>query len=277
MRPWQESFKNEGAYAQVTFHVFTETNPGPDAAVPLLTYSQPQGIYGAEPILLDFYLTQAPLRFLAQADPEDEIVDWRVRATINGEQFLIDRWEPIYLTGFREGQNWIKLEFLGDNGEPLANRFNTTAQLLEYYPGGTDSLSRLVRGELSPDEQQALLVPRLAIVEDESPESDETLGDRSEGRENPAVTGDMSNQSLAIEEPAMEPDSPGDMSDEASGEPLETIAPQDTSETTRSDAEDPQPQSLEPNQPAEETPGEQAPQPSDTTPEPVDSERLDLS
>lgn len=159
-RPWHESFKNEGAYAQVTFHVFTETadnTPNPD--LPLLTYSRPQSTYGAEPILLDFYLTNAPLHFLASADPEDDIPDWRIRATINGESFLIDRWEPIYLTGFKEGVNWVKLELLGEDGEPIVNAFNTTARLIEYYPGGTDALSRLVRGEVDREAALAIVLP----------------------------------------------------------------------------------------------------------------------
>ncbi len=41
-RPWHESFKNAGAYAQTTFHVFTKTqNNNPDSALPLLTYDSP--------------------------------------------------------------------------------------------------------------------------------------------------------------------------------------------------------------------------------------------
>ncbi len=63
LRPWQESFKNDGAFAETTFHILTKTGKNaPDNNLPLLTYSSPQGIYGAEPILLDFYLSNAPLR-----------------------------------------------------------------------------------------------------------------------------------------------------------------------------------------------------------------------
>lgn len=88
-RPWDESFKNEGAYAQVTFHVFTKTDANnPDPKQPLLTYSQPQGNYGAEPILLDFYLTNAPLHLLAQEDPN--LRDWQIQVTVNGESFVMD-------------------------------------------------------------------------------------------------------------------------------------------------------------------------------------------
>jgi hypothetical protein len=175
-RPWHESFKNEGAYAQVTFHVLTETGSNaPDPAQPLLTYSRPQSSYGAEPIMLDFYLTNAPLHFLASSDPEDEIPDWRIRATINDESFLIDRWEPIYLTGFAEGANWVKLEFLGPEGEPIPNVFNTTARLIDYSPNGNDGLARIVRGEVSLSEALAIVQPPSAEITEaaESPEFSE--------------------------------------------------------------------------------------------------------
>ncbi|NJL88992.1 MAG: hypothetical protein HC916_03675, partial [Coleofasciculaceae cyanobacterium SM2_1_6] len=103
--PWHESFKNEGAYAQVTFHVFTKTiNNQLDPKLPLLTYISPAGEYGAEPILLDFYLTNAPLHIIAAEDSEDEIPDWRIQVTINGETFVLDQWQPIYLKGWQRGQ-----------------------------------------------------------------------------------------------------------------------------------------------------------------------------
>ena len=84
-RPWHESFKNRGAYAKTTFHVFTvteENNPSPKQ--PSLTYSRPQGVYGAQPIMLDFYLTNAPLHVVAQESPDDDIVDWRMGVWVKG-------------------------------------------------------------------------------------------------------------------------------------------------------------------------------------------------
>ena len=129
-RPWHESFKNDGAYAQTTFHILTKTANAPDPAKPLLTYSRPQGTYGAEPIMLDFYLTNAPLHAIAQANPNDTISDWRIRATINGQSFLIDNWQPLYLKGFEKGKNWIKLELLDQEGNPIDNGFNTTARVI---------------------------------------------------------------------------------------------------------------------------------------------------
>ncbi|WP_055074520.1 hypothetical protein [Pseudanabaena sp. 'Roaring Creek'] len=145
-RPWHESFKNEGAYAQTTFHVLTKTGENaPEAKVPLLTYSRPVGTYGAEPIMLDFYVQNVPLPELSKDDLA--IDDWQVRATVDGQSFTFDRWEPIYLKGFNAGQNWVKLELIEPDGDAIANVFNSTAHVINYQPNGTDTLARLVRGE----------------------------------------------------------------------------------------------------------------------------------
>lgn len=159
-RPWHESFKNEGAYAQTTFHVFTKTGENsPDKDLPLLTYSRPQASYGTEPIMLDFYLTNAPLHFVAQESSRDEIADWRIRATVNGESFVLDRWQPVYLKGFKPGKNWVQLEYLDEKGNPVRNVFNNTARVITYEPGGKDTLSRLMRGELTVAEARGIVDP----------------------------------------------------------------------------------------------------------------------
>ncbi|MEH2199239.1 hypothetical protein [Nostoc sp.] len=157
-RPWHESFKNEGAYAQTTFHVFTKTDDNnPDPKLPLLTYSRPQSSYGAEPILLDFYLTNAPLHLVEKENTNEGFSDWRIRVTINGESFVFDRWQAVYLKGFQAGKNWIKLEFLDNQGNPLKNAFNTTVRVIDYEPKGKDTLSKIVRGELTADEVRGIV------------------------------------------------------------------------------------------------------------------------
>jgi len=159
-RPWHESFKNAGAYDQIKFYVFTKT-PTNDADLqqPLITYSRPKGDYGAEPIMLDFYLANTPLHVIAEEDPEDDFQDWQIRGTVNGQSFTFDTWEPIYLTGFEPGLNWIKLELLNEDGDLIDNTFNGTARIIQYHPGGGDSLSKLVRGELSNDQLFQIIDP----------------------------------------------------------------------------------------------------------------------
>ncbi|AFY34939.1 hypothetical protein Cal7507_4573 [Calothrix sp. PCC 7507] len=163
-RPWDESFKNEGAYAQTTFHILAKTEDNkPDLALPLLTYNSPEGDYGAEPILLDFYLTNAPLHLVATENPNDEISNWRIRCTINGESFVFDRWQEVYLKGFKPGKNWVKLEFLDNQGAPVKNAFNTIVRLINFQPKGRDTLSRIVRGELSADQVRGIVDPNYTV------------------------------------------------------------------------------------------------------------------
>jgi hypothetical protein len=160
VRPWHESFKNDGAFAQTTFHVFAKTAENqPDPTQPLLTYNAPQDTIGAEPVLLDFYLTNAPLHLVAREDTEDAIPDWQVRCTINGESFTFDRWEPIYLKGLKPGRNWVQLELLDDQGNPLPNTFNNVVQLITYEPGGSDTLARMTRGELTAEAVRKIVDP----------------------------------------------------------------------------------------------------------------------
>ncbi len=163
-RAWHESFKNEGAYAQTTFHVLTKSDENnPDNNLPILTYNSPQGSYGAEPILLDFYLTNAPLHILAEDNPENPIADWRIRCTINGESFIIDRWQSLYLKGFDSGQNWVKLEFLDNQGNPVKNVYNSTVKVINYEPKGKDSLAKIVRGELSAEDLRGIVNADYAV------------------------------------------------------------------------------------------------------------------
>jgi len=57
-RPWHESFKMKALTPSYISHLTKTQDNNPSQ--PLLTYSRPKGSYGAEPILLDFYLTNAP-------------------------------------------------------------------------------------------------------------------------------------------------------------------------------------------------------------------------
>ncbi|MGF1672814.1 MAG: hypothetical protein ACFCUV_03910 [Rivularia sp. (in: cyanobacteria)] len=163
-RPWHESFKNEGAYAQTKFHVFTKSDDNnPDSNLPILTYNHPQGSYGAEPILLDFYLTNAPLHLLAKDNPDSAIADWRIRCTINGESFIIDRWQSLYLKGFNTGKNWVKLEFLDNQGNPVKNVFNSTVRVINYESKGKDTLAKILRGELASEDLRGIVDADYAV------------------------------------------------------------------------------------------------------------------
>jgi hypothetical protein len=148
-RPWDESFKNEGAYAQTTFHVLTRTGEHvPRTDTPVLTYHSPLGTVGSDTVLLDFYLHNAPVP--ASLLDSKEPSSWQIRATVNGDSFTIEDWHPLYLKGLKPGKNWIKLEFLDNVGNPLPNITNSIAQIITYDPQHKDTKSLLWQGQVIP-------------------------------------------------------------------------------------------------------------------------------
>lgn len=147
-RPWHESFKNEGAFQMVEFTVKgggdaskptttkdgqTMASPmkspaatasatparegksyGPseagnvDLKKPLLTYSRPKGEYkgaDADPIMIDFWLSSAKLK--------GDGGEYEVRYSIDGgTPKMLDKWEPIWLTGWISGKHRVMLELI---------------------------------------------------------------------------------------------------------------------------------------------------------------------
>ena len=151
--PWGESVKTKEAYAQTTFNVLTETQdnlPNPD--YPLLTYNSPTGIYGAEPILLDFYLSNSDLG----SDESNNFEQYSVKATVNGTIFIINDWQPYYLTGFETGDNWIQLELI-DRDNTIENAFNNTVRVFKYDPQQENALAKLVTDRLSLDDAKSIV------------------------------------------------------------------------------------------------------------------------
>jgi hypothetical protein len=213
-RPWHESFKNQGAFDQRTFHVVAPTPQNElNAKAPLLTYSRPQGTYGAEPIMLDFYLTNAPLHMSAQAEANDDLHDWRIRCTVNDQSFVFDQWQPIWLKGFKPGRNWVQLELIDESGNPIDNRFNNTVRIIDYQPGGSDTLARLVRDELGLKEVAGIIDPTYVPPAPSAPEPEQVLEPEQSSDdlepENSAVAPELPEQQTTEPEAAPESPQPG--------------------------------------------------------------------
>lgn len=234
-RPWHESFKNEGAYAQTTFHILTKTGINtPDPSLPLLTYSYPQGEYGAEPILLDFYLTNAPLHVVAKEN--SALADWRIRATVNGQSFVLDNWQPVYLTGFEKGKNWIQLEFLDGNGDRIDNVFNTTVRLLSYNPKIQDTLSKLMKGDLSLEYARSIVDPTNEAKLIPTPSPTPTVEPEATPEVTPTIEPEVSSEptvSVPEETPTSQPEIPAQaiptLESEDSVESPSVVSPEDSS------------------------------------------------
>lgn len=160
-RPWHESYKNDSAFQMVAFTVKgggdaskpTTTNSGQtmannnsganqpapregkevsastagdvDPSKPLLTYSRPKGEYkgeDADPIMIDFWLSGAKLK--------GDGGEYRVRYIIDDDDAkYIDKWEPIWLSGWINGKHTVRLELLDKDGKPVENGgYNTTSR-----------------------------------------------------------------------------------------------------------------------------------------------------
>jgi hypothetical protein len=96
-----------------------------DPTKPLLTYSRPKGEYkgeDADPIMIDFWLSNAKL----QGDGGS----FRVRYSIDGgEPKFIDKWEPIWLSGWISGKHTVKLELVDKDGNLVDNGgYNSTTR-----------------------------------------------------------------------------------------------------------------------------------------------------
>ena len=89
-----------------------------DLKAPHMFYSRPKGEYvgkDTEKIMLDFYLVNTDLSTTGN----------KVRATINGTEFMLDRWLPYIIEGLPMGEVTIKLELLDNNGAVLPGPYNT--------------------------------------------------------------------------------------------------------------------------------------------------------
>ena len=96
-----------------------------DGAKPVLTYSRPKGEYkaaDADNIMIDFWLKNGKL----QGDGGE----FRVRYSVDGgEAKFLDKWEPIWLTGWATGKHSIKLELVDKAGNPVENGgYNSTTR-----------------------------------------------------------------------------------------------------------------------------------------------------
>ena len=117
-RSYHESIKSPGAAVVKKVTVadkgITASN---DVSEPMLFYSRPKGTYvGAkdtEKVMLDFYLANCDLG-----------QGYRVKAEINGEEHMIDKWQPYYIEGMDMGENTIKLTLVDQDGNAVNTPLN---------------------------------------------------------------------------------------------------------------------------------------------------------
>jgi hypothetical protein len=123
-RPWGEAVKAPGASAQIRVHrVARNAAELPASGSPQLIAASPEAPQAMEPVLIDWLLIDAPLQNL-----RDDDARWRLRISVNGDSFLVDRQTPLWLKGFKRGSNAVQLELLDCRGDPLNPPFNSVVR-----------------------------------------------------------------------------------------------------------------------------------------------------
>lgn len=117
-RSYHESIKTDAAHivekVTVSNKAITESSEVTD---PMIFYSRPKGTYvgsnDTEKVMLDFYLANLDLG-----------ANYRVKAKINGEEHMIDTWQPYYIEGLPMGENTIELTLVDGNGQVVDTPLN---------------------------------------------------------------------------------------------------------------------------------------------------------
>ena len=134
-RSFHMSLKHPDAYVLRQFTVGDAQGEEADLNAPHMFYSRPKGTYTGpdetNKVMLDFYLVNTELSENGN----------KVRATINGEEFMITKWQPYFIEGLPMGENTIKLELLNENGELVQSPFNPVTRTITLKEGNTQPAS----------------------------------------------------------------------------------------------------------------------------------------
>ncbi|UXP32314.1 phosphopeptide-binding protein [Reichenbachiella agarivorans] len=120
-RSYHESVKDENAYHVENLKVGDVETEAVDLDAPHLFYSRPKGTYSGtdtKKLMLDFYLINTEL------SPTGN----KVKATINGAEFMIDQWAPYYIEGLDKGEVTISLELIDATGQKIEGPFNSVTR-----------------------------------------------------------------------------------------------------------------------------------------------------
>jgi len=116
-RSFHESVKNPNAFSLIQTSSDEDNSEPYNLNSEFLFYSRPKGIYKGDDtkkLLFDFYLVNTEI------SPEGN----KIRATVNGKEFIIEEWTPYYIEGLPLGEVTVKLELLNSNGELIDTPFN---------------------------------------------------------------------------------------------------------------------------------------------------------
>ena len=208
--PWGEAIKTPGANLQGRFHLWQRvegTQPEDDAPwlVPVTSSASP----ALQPLLLDWIIWNAPLQNLRDGDGR-----WRLRLSVDGDSFLVDQQEALWLKGSPSSSgNLVQMELLNGVGEPITPEFNNK---LIHQSGRKMPRPTWLKARLTEDELARLSGTPLIPAEELVPEAKATPEPIEERETKPEAQPVVTAESLT--------ESPDD--DEATASPKPEASPE---------------------------------------------------
>ena len=158
--PWGEAVKSKGASLQWRLDLLQQlSGTQPDQDAPWLAVVSPSDLNNGDPLLIDWLIWNAPLQNLREGDGS-----WRLRISVNGDSFLVDRQEALWLKTPGNGNGSVQMELLDGLGDPITPVFNNQLRATSTRPGGRpiwmqsrlndEQMARLL-GEAIPEPEQA--------------------------------------------------------------------------------------------------------------------------
>ena len=166
--PWGEAIKSAGASLQWQLHQWQRLEgTQPKANEPWLAPNPITEQINRQPLLIDWLLWNAPLQNLRDGDAQ-----WRVRISLDGDSFLADRQDALWLKGNGSSSGaTLQMELLDGRGEPLQPVFNNHLNRLE--PARDSRPAWLTERITQEDVLRLSGEPALVTVEAESLEEPE--------------------------------------------------------------------------------------------------------
>lgn len=125
VRSYNESLKGNNCFRSVTFYIDNKSHLlDVDLTKPYLTCNEPQGHYdfnNAEPVLLDFYLTNCELS-------KD---GYKVKLIIDDTvERILTRWTPYYIYGLQKGKHSFRLQLMDKKNKIVPGMFNNVERVI---------------------------------------------------------------------------------------------------------------------------------------------------
>lgn len=127
-RSYHESIKNPAAADLIQFMVGKTDEKPVDLNAPQIFYSRPKGTYKGDDtkkLMLDFYLMNCKL----------STDGYKVRATLNGTEFMLTDWSTYIVEGLPLGDVKVKLELLDSNNNLVESPFNPSERTVTLEKG----------------------------------------------------------------------------------------------------------------------------------------------